>query len=101
MKTIKGSTSINKSKPVPVKKLSDNDDSLEDIDIKCAKLLAKSNKETIDAQKNEENKISNKSTLFTLTNISSNERDKNPTKRKNGKKGIKHEFKSKCKSRKI
>jgi hypothetical protein len=89
MKTSKGSSSINKSKPVPVKKLSDNDDSLEDIDIKCAKLLAKSNKETIDAQKNEENKITSNSTIFTLTNFSSNEREKSPTKRKKGKKGIK------------
>ncbi len=84
MKTSKGSTSINKSKHVPVKKLSANDDSLEDIRKKCAKLFANSNEETIDAQKNEENKISNKSTLFTLTNISSNERDKSPTKKKKG-----------------
>ena len=76
MKAIKGSTSINKSKPVPVKKLSDNDDSLEDIDIKCAKLLAKSNKETIDAQKNEEKKITNNSTIFTLTNFSPSKRVK-------------------------
>ena len=91
MKTSKGSTSINKSKYVPVKKLSANDDSLEDIRKKCAKLFANSNEETIDAQKNEENKISNKSTLFTLTNISSNERDKSPTKKKKGKKGIKPE----------
>ena len=51
MKTSKGSTSINKSKPVPVKKLSDNDDCHEDIDKTFVKIFANSNKETIDAKK--------------------------------------------------